>query len=351
MVGWPGKRRYSPIGVDIGSGSVKLLQLSGDYGQLHEAAQWDLPVGQPADATQRDQQIVEAIRHAREGRNFRGREAVFCLGAGQLFVQNIRVAQANGDELRKIVHFEAAGRLPFASQEAEIRYLEADDVRQGDTVRREVILLACHRPAIERILAVAGGSGLKPLAIDAEPIALLRCYARQFRRDNDQQRRLMFVNVGASTTKVVIARAGDAMFVKYLDLGGRHLDEAVARYLKMPPADAAALRRHNGDRRADQRDPEITRSINEAVRAVLDRLANELSLCLRYYSVTFRGQPLAQIMLGGGEASETLAEWLTVRLDVSCEAANPLRSYDKTALGGRLGQWDVAVGLALREGN
>ena len=34
-------------------------------------------------------------------------------------------------------------------------------------------------------------------------------------------------------------------------------------------ADAAALRRHNGDRRADQRDPEVTRTIAEATRPVL----------------------------------------------------------------------------------
>jgi len=349
MVGWLGRRRYGPIGVDIGSRSVKLLQLSGDRCRLHEAAQWDLPLAEGHDSSQRDQQIVEAIRHVREGRNFRGREAVFCLGARELFVQNIRVAQANGDDLHRIVHYEAAGRLPFSKEEAEIRYLEAADVRQGDTIRREVILLACHRPAIKRILSVAARTGLTPLAIDAEPVALLRCYARQFRRDDDQQRRLMFVNLGASTTKVVIARAADAMFVKYLDLGGQHFDEAVAGYLKMPLADAAALRRHNGDRRVEQRDPEITRSINEAVRPMLDRLANELSLCLRYYSVTFRGQPLKQIMLGGGEANEALAEWIAARVDLPCEVADPLRPYEKTTLGGRLGQWDVAAGLALRE--
>jgi type IV pilus assembly protein PilM len=351
MVGWFVKRRYGPIGVDIGSRAVKLLQLSRDGDQVREAAQWDLPAAEPADAAQRDQQIVEAIGHAREGRNFRGREAVFCLGAEQLFVQNVRVALASGDDLQKIVQSEAAGRLPFASAEAEVRFLEAGDVRQGETVRREIILLACHRPTIERMLAVAECSGLKPVAIDAEPVALLRCYARQFRRDDDQQRRLMFVNLGASTTKVVIARGLNALVVKYIDLGGKHLDEAVARFLKMTPADAAALRRHNGDRRADQRDPEVTRSISEAVRPVFDRLANELALCLRYYSVTFRGQPLAQVMLGGGEAGTSLAEWLGSRLDLPCEAANPLRPYDKAPVSGRLGQWDVAAGLALRGTN
>ena len=148
---------------------------------------------------------------------------------------------------------------------------------------------------------------------------------------------------------VVIARAADAMFVKYIDLGGRHLDDAVAKHLKMSLGDAAALRRHTGDRRADQRDPEITRSLAESVRPVLERLGQEISLCLRYYSVTFRGQPLAGLVLGGGEAGTSLCEWLAARLGLPCELGNPLRSYRNAPAQGPNAQWDVAAGLALRE--
>ena len=351
MVGWIAKRRRSPIGIDIGSRSVKLLQLDRDRSRVRAASRWDLPAREPDGTGQHQDQIVEAIRRAREGRNFRGREAVLCLGSSNLFVQNIRVAPASGEELRKLVHVEVAGRLPFRSEEAEIHYLEAADVRQSDTVRREVIVMACHRPVLQQMLSLAENAGLKPVAVDVEPAAVLRCYRRQFRRDDDQQRRMMFVNVGASTTMAVIAQGSDAVFVKYIDIGGRHLDEAVARRLGMSPADAAALRRHNGDRRTDQRDPEITRGIDESIRPVLDRLANELSLCVRYYSVTFRGRPLSQIMLGGGEATQSLAEWVAARLDMACDLGDPLRTYEKSVPAGRLGQWDVAAGLSLRELN
>lgn len=348
MVGWPGKRRFSPIGVDIGRRTVKLLQFDGPRNEIVEAARWDLPAD--ADTPERrDDDVVGALQHAREGRHFHGRDAVLCLGADTLFVQNLRVPPAAGAELHKLVCGEAAGRLPYPAAEAEIRFAEAGDVRQGDAVRREVIVMACHRPTIERLLAITQRAGLSPVAIDVEPAALLRCYARQFRRDDDQQRRRMFVNVGATTTKVVIGYGQDALFVKYLDLGGRQLDEALAKDLQMPLDNATALRRHAGDRRADQRDPEVARSIQEAVRPVLDSLAHELSLCLRYYSVTFRGQPLSQVVLGGGEASETLAEWLAARLGLSCEIGDPLRTYGRTPTGGRHAQWDVAAGLALRE--
>jgi len=141
------------------------------------------------------------------------------------------------------------------------------------------------------------------------------------------------------------------MFMKYIDVGGRHFDEAVARSLNMNRSEAAALRRHNGDRRADQRDPEIARSIAESLRSPLDQLANELTMCVRYDSVTFRGEPLERVILGGGEASETLAEWLAPRLNLPCELGDPLRDYERPMRPGRAGQWDVAAGLALREVN
>lgn len=339
------KPRTSPIGVHIGSRSVKLMQFDASGTHVVDAARWDFP----AEAGLEDASVLaEAIDRAREGRAFRGRRAVFCLGAPELFVQNLRVNQASGDELRRIVHCEAAGRLPFPSRDAELRFVETADVRQGGTPRREVIVLACRRSVVERLLAVAERSGLSPLAIDVEPGALLRCYAKQYRRDDDRQKQRMFVHVGGATSVVVIARGTQAMFVKYVDCGGRQLDEAVARYLKMSAADAAALRRHNGDRRADQRDPEVARTIAEALRPGLEQFTNELSMCVRYYSVTFRGQPISQIVLSGGEAGDMLLEWIGGRLGLPCELGNPLRSFPPIATGGRVGQWDVAAGLALK---
>ncbi len=351
MVGWILKPRYGPLGVDIGSDAIKLVQFNADRSRVLEAAHWKLTTASDATQEERDARIVEALDRLRRERRFRGRRAVFCLGAGDLFVQNIRVPPADSQTLPGIVRSEAAGRIPFDADEAEIRFLDAADVRQGDVLRREVVLLACRRRAIERLLSIARETGLIPLALDVEPAALLRCYARQFRRDADQRQRIALINLGASATSVTIAEGAEARFVKYVDFSGRQLDRAVAERLRMPSPEATSLRRHNGDRRADQRDPEITRSIVEAVRPLADRLAHEVSMCIRYFSVTFRGDPVAKLVFGGGEASPSMIELLAKRLDMPCELGNPMRSFDNQTLPGQAGQWDVAAGLALRNFN
>jgi len=344
-------KRGSPIGVDIGNRSVKLLQLTSDRSRIIEAARWDIPELATQPEEEHPRLLSEALHRVREGRRFRGRDAVVCLGARELFVQNIRVGKTADANLPSVVQQEASARLPYSIAEAEIRFVEAADIRHGDVTKREVIVLACHRPTLNRYLQVVQDAGLRPVAVDVEPTAVLRCYKYQFRREEDQRQRAMYLHIGATNTMVVIAQGAEALFIKYLDVNGNQMDEAVALALQMDPADASLLRRNNGDRRADQQDPEVTRSIAKATRPVLDRLANEVSLCIRYHSVTFRGRPLARIVLGGGEASANLVQELSKRLDMPCELGEPLRVFRSEAQTGRQAQWDIAAGLALRSVN
>lgn len=342
-------RRAGPIGVDIGSSSVKLLQLSADRRQVVESVCWELPRGEDGLPIRTPEAVLDILCRARQGRNFRGREAVFGLGGEELFVQNVRVPQSNGESIEKLVWNEAGSRLPFDASEAEIRFLQTEPVRQVDTVRLEVIVLACRRSLIKEKIALAEEAGFVLAALEPQPVALLRSYLKQYRRESDQHRRTMYVNIGSGSTMVLIARGNDLMFIKPVAVGGHSLDMAVAQHLGMSLPEAAALRRYHGDRRADQRDPEITRTIQEAVRPVWERLANELAMCIRYFSITFRGEPVSCLVLGGGEASKELAEWLAHHLNLPCEVADPFRAFENRASGGRLSQWDVAAGLALRD--
>ena len=352
MVSWLSTRRYSPIGIDVGCRSVKLVQLSGDRSRLIEAARVELPpaAGQPT-REETTARIGEALEKGLAGRAFHGRDVVICLNDKQLFLQSVRVPKQAGEQLDKLVAQEAAGRLPYSIADAELRYLEAADVRQGDATLREVIVFACQKAVLHQSLQVCLQAKLNPIALDVEPAALVRSYAGQFRREDDRQGRALVVHVGYSRTAAMIAQGDDLLFVKYIEVGGQHLDSAIATYLKMDLPEAVALRRHSGDRRADMQDPEIARSLTQAARPVLERLAAELAMCVRYHSVTFRGQPIVRLVLGGGEATTQLLETLGKQLELPCELSDPFRTFPTVPNLGRKGQWDVAAGLAMRDLN
>jgi type IV pilus assembly protein PilM len=352
MIRWLSTRRFSPIGIDIGSRSIKFVQLSGDRNRVVDAVRIEIPpLPDKATPDQQLTRLADALQKGLEGRAFRGRDVAVCLNERQLFLQSVRVPKQHGADLDKLVSQEAAGRVPFAVEDSEIRFLESADVRQGDTTLREVVIFACQRTVLVQSLAALENAKLLPVCVDVEPAALVRCYAHQFRREEDRKARSLVVHIGYGRTAAVIAQGTDLLFVKYIDIGGQHLDQAVARHIKMDLPEAISLRKHNGDRRSDMQDPEVARSIVEATRPVVERLASELAMCVRYHSVTFRGQPLVRLVLGGGEATQSLVDTLGKQLDLKCELSDPFRSLAAPANLGRRGQWDGAAGLALRELN
>ncbi len=350
MISLLSRNNHGPIGVDPGSRSVKLVQLSADRKRMLASSHWEIPASALAsdDENAYHEAAVTALTRALEAPAFRGKKAVLCLGSDELFLQNIRVPRSEGEELTRLVHQEAAGRLPFPVGEAELRMLIAGDVKQGESIMREVILFACHRPVLDAKLAIIEAAGLRPVAVDVEPLAVLRANVNQYRRDEDHTTRTMFVHVGYRNTAIIIAQGDKTLFIKYIDTGGAAMDRAVASHLSMPRDEAAAIRRNNDDRAPEMQDPEISRTIIEATRPIIDQIRQEISLCVRYHSVTFRGQPITRLLLGGGEASAHLNKVLGECVNFTCEMSQPLRGMSPT-LPPRDGQWDVAAGLALKE--
>jgi type IV pilus assembly protein PilM len=247
-----------------------------------------------------------------------------------------------------VIQQEAAGRVPYNVTEAEIRHFDTCQTDPSKAVNRDIIIMACHRPKLEKRLDIIERAGFSPLAVDVEPIAVLRSFTKQHRRESDKEERVLYVHIGNSNSMVVIAEGDHILFVKYIEIGGVDFDKAVSSHLNLSLKEATSIRRHHGDRRKKRRDSEVTKSLSESTRTVIEKLCSELSMCIRYHSVTFRGKPLVKIMLTGGEANEKIQQDLCQRLSLECELGDPIRNFENCPTSGRAGQWDVASGLALK---
>ncbi|MBI3463946.1 MAG: pilus assembly protein PilM, partial [Planctomycetes bacterium] len=287
-------KRFSPIGLDIGTGAIKMAQLEqiGERSRVVALAQYELSVASDA-----PEERLEAIRLGisnlvRRG-IFQGRDLVLTLNSQQLFVQNIRLPQIAPEELEKVVRWEAEERLPDDFGDAEVRHLMAGEVRtgtgagEGAESRHEVILLACRRKELNELIELLESQRLRPLAADIQACALVRASQASLRRKSDEQTGLLFLDVGCGMTKAVVTRGQEILLIKPLPMGGRSMDRLVARRLNLSPEDAAVIRRQWMDGETDGADPELSRAVGEAVRSEIESLANELLMCIRYHNVTF----------------------------------------------------------------
>src|SRR5262245_32581322 len=104
MVRWLARRRFSPIGIDIGARSLKLVQFAGDRSRVIDAARVELPpLAEKATPAEQMERLAEGLRRGLKDREFRGRESVCCLSEQQLFLQSLRVPKQTGPQLDRLV--------------------------------------------------------------------------------------------------------------------------------------------------------------------------------------------------------------------------------------------------------
>src|SRR6202035_1889908 len=107
--------------------------------------------------------------------------------------------------------------------------------------------------------------------------------------------------------------------------------EAVSRKLGITVEEAQALRRRLTDpvevpNAPGRRDP-VRQAGFDGTRSAMEELGREISLCLRYYSVTFRGHRPSKLRLVGGEASDPqLQTALSSAMTIPVEVGRPLYS-------------------------
>jgi type IV pilus assembly protein PilM len=193
------------------------------------------------------------------------------------------------------------------------------------------------------------------------------------------------VDVGARFTTVVFGRGENISFVKLIPIGGESFNKQIAAKLGISISEAqmlrAKLRTDRGIRSASARrtlgnesvsqdaaddtqagpenqtalDASTRQTIVDAINSVAEQLAREISLCFRYYTVTFRGKRVERAIFSGGEAYETiLLNVLRRQLAVEIQVAQPLKGFNMEHVnfaGCRREmhcEWAVAVGLSLK---
>lgn len=350
-----------PIGVDIGASGVKMMQLDGDGAALRALAASRKAFSRPLpdEPVQRKLEIERALRAAMEMAPYKGDACVIAPSPSDLMIRAVRLPSMTNDERNKAVRWEASERFGVPMDEIEVEWIHAGEVSQGHDTRDEVILIAARRAVLDSYLEAVLAVGLRPLAVDAPFLASARILTRPLRRQEDQSVARMIIDVGLSLTTVSITRGRKLAFVKAIEIAGRDFNKAVSGRLSLDDDAACQLRieRMTVDPQEQDHSDRVSRAAFEATRPLMHELAQEAALCLRYYSVTFRGARPDSVSLIGGEAREPkLASILTEHLKIDAAVASPLDGIDVAAAEMRLDrrhasltEWGAAAGLSMRQ--
>lgn len=342
--------KKSMVGVDIGSSSVKAVELQGKNGDFqlvslgYESLQPDSVV---------DGQIMElnavssAIGNIFTEHKIKTTKVAAGVNGHSVIVKNIVLPQMSEDELQESFAWHAEEHIPFDISDVNLDY----HVTGSSPDAIHVLLAACKRDKIANLKQAIQLAGKQPAVIDVDAFALQNCYELNYEPQPGQV--VALLNIGASTTNINILNGDRSVFTRDATFGGNQYTSLLQKELGLTFEQAEQVKR--GMPLPESSEP---RDIEPILDTVSDILALEIQKTMDFYRATVEdGEEAVQQILvsGGGSKLNGLIEFLSTRFEIPVEVFDPFRKirvdsrgFDPDYMREIVPEMAIAVGLALR---
>src|SRR5438132_6019724 len=266
----------SMVGVDIGSSSVKAVELRGKGGDFqllslgYEGLQPDSIV---------DGQIMElnAVSHAINNIFNEHKIKTTRVAAGvnghSVIVKNIVLPQMTNEELQESFAWHAEEHIPFDISDVNLDY----HVTGGSADTIHVLLAACKNDKIANLKQAIQLAGKQPAVIDVDAFALQNCYELNY--DPQQDQIVALLNIGASTTNINILSGIRSVFTRDATFGGNQYTSLLQKELGLTFDQAEGVKRGQPlPEGVEQREIEpILETVSDILALEIDRKSTRLN--------------------------------------------------------------------------
>jgi len=336
------------IGIDIGSSSVKLVQVKEQKGTfvLQNVGILPLPLEAIVDNTLMDSSsIVEAIKKLLKSLNIRAKDAACSVSGNSVIIRKISLPAMPPEELEDQIHWEAEQYIPFDINDVNIDFqILASD--QNDPSKMEVLLVASKKEIINDYLAVFNEAGINLAVVDVDSFAIQNAFELNY--DIGSENVVALINIGASIMNLNIVKNDISLFTRDVQMGGNLYTEEIQKQFSVSNEEAERMK-ISGDS-SDQS------KLKDTISRVNETLAMEMRRSLDFYNTTAGEGKINNVFIsGGGAKTPMLVEAVQQRLGLPVEILNPFlnikfneKEFDQDYLNEIGPLVTVAVGLATR---
>ena len=324
------------LGLDIGHHTIKAVEVEGyDRGAWHVTAVGIAPT--PADSVADGvvalpHLLSEAIRNLMRHNNLQARRVVCSVSGPAVHFRPLRLPKMSDNLLRKAVMFKAR-EAPMATplEEMIVEYnVQATDSSATDL---DVLLVAAPRAIVDSRADVLSDCGLTVEAIDLDGFALMRALVDFSLNDEDHQQTIAIVSMGHTYTEFNIVTRGTFSFPRSIPIGGSHFDHTLQNSLGLDAAAVEEMKQMVDLRTLLSPDPYAPpNSPDQLLRPAMDELVREITRSINYYQSQFaEGSTDAAVdhvlLCGGGARMKGIRDYMSARLRMDVQLANPLAPY------------------------
>lgn len=335
---WFGKDK-SILGVDIGTKSIKLVQLNIEDQLLETYGIVDIiePISMQSNEAS-IQKTIELLVNLMARAGVSTKRCVVSLPNSAVFTSVIDMPKMTTEELESAIQFEAKKYIPLPFDEVTLSWSLISEDLATNTLK--VLLIAVPKQIRDIYIKIFQQAGLELEIIEIEALALIRTLIK------DNTKNYAIIDIGGKVTGINFVKQGLLHLTRNLNIGGDTFTEKISQTLNLQIDRAEQFKRDFG--------LNSTEFLPEAIKPVLNSIKGEVKQVLELYKA--HGVVADSIILvGGGAQMPGLKEFFgdlassvvygdsIERLSYPAEVEDALKRFGM--------QLPVAIGLALRQSN
>jgi len=344
-------KKKSVAGLDIGSSSIKMVELEGKANNLSLVSLGfeNLPGDTIIDGQIMELNVVsDVIRNVCTNHEVKSEKVVTGVSGHSVIIKNIVLPPMSREELEESIDWHAEEHIPYDLADVSLDYQVTAETPDSTNV----LIAACKRERIDNIKQAIQLAGKQAVVIDVDTFALQNCYEANYNPSENEV--VTLLNIGASTMNVNIVKGTRSLFTRDITVGGSQFTDVLQRSLGLNFQQAEAVKRGVVDAAEGIEEKAIEPLMNN----VTEIVAMEIQKTFDFYRATTEdNETVVQKILisGGGSKLTGLAQELSQRLELPVEVLDPFRNikvdtskFDPEYLSEIVPEMAVAVGLAIR---
>lgn len=287
------------VGIDIGSSSIKVVELQNKKGVITLSTYGELQLGPYAEkqigesvvltAKQEQEALVDVLRESAVS----ARKAVFAMPLSSSFVTNVTIEAESNDDISALVRVEARKVIPASLSEVTLDWAEVEtessSKKKDESAPRSVLIAAIQNAALERFKVLMQFAGIE------QPPTEIECFSTIRSLFNPKDKEVVVIDIGSISTKLYIARGGLLMRMHRIRAGGAVATNRIASVLNCSFEDAE-IKKQSADRN-DEKFSDVKRAHDSSY----ERAFREFGQVLREYEEK-NNVSLSTIYVSGGGA-------------------------------------------------
>lgn len=343
------KKGGSVLGVDIGSSSLKVVQLRQAAGKAVLETYGELALGPYAGkavglATELSADAVAAtLKDLVREASVTTKECGVSIPFARSLLTLVELPKGkNREEQKTIIELEARKYIPVPINEVQLDwFVVPEEGRRGaaENNRVEVLLVAVHNDELKLLDAAVKGADLHAKFFEIEIFSTIRAVV------DEPVKPVMVLDIGAATTKAYVVEHGVVALSHTIPHGGQDATRAIATESGVPLARAEQLKKEAG--LGDGQ------GVKQSIELIFSGIFAEAKRVFLQYE-TQRSKTIARVVLtGGGGVTKALEQYAQGLFEVPVKVADPFAKTETPAfmrpvLEAIGPEFAVAVGIALR---